>query len=186
MSFDHNLTKKIGLWLKNDDSSEKHILDGADLLLRLTTNRTLFAAIRLNPARYAETVRYQLQKHYDFRVADLTLQELRSMRAEADAGSKAIGVSEKVESASEEAAAFSGYGRRPDHDSLPENIRNLYVRNLEIRRKMQQLHLIIRTKYKEITNCSASDVYSFVRELLNYEKEYTRNWSIYDAASPEL
>lgn len=178
---DHKFTKEIGEWL---ESAGHDITVGARLLLQLTGNRMQYAAICLNPAKYAEMVEYQLQKHYNYRVADLTLQELKTMKSDVDAKSKVIGISADPDSATEAAASFSGYGKRPDHELLPAAIRQKYVDNLEIRRKMQQLHLQIRTKYATIDNCSASDVYALVTELLRYEKAYNDNWADYDAARP--
>lgn len=175
----HEFTKKLGQWL-NADPAERDIMEGADLLLKLTGNKILYSAVRLNPAKYKAHVEYQLQKHYNYRVADLTLEELKTMKQEATEKSAAIGVDSSEESTTEKAAAFAGYGRRPDHDSLPDELKQLYADNLEIRRKMQQLHLQIRTKYNELTNCTASDVYALVRELLRYEDLYNSNWAKYD------
>lgn len=180
---DSKFTKKLGEWLKKD-SAERDTLEGAMLLLQLTGNRLQYSAILTNPTKYAGFVSYQLQKHYNFRVADLTLAELDDLSKKASEQAAAIGIDENEDSASEQAAAFSGYGRRPDHAYLPEEYKKLYEDNLEIRRKMQQLHLQIRTKYREITNCSASDVYALVVELLRYEKIYNDNWAKYDGLKP--
>lgn len=180
----HEFTKKLGAWLARP-AAERDLMEGAFLLLKLRGNRNQYAAITLNPQKYAQFLEYQLQKHYDYRVAALTLAELQEMKKNADSEALRIGISEDPQSASETAAAFSGYGKRPDHESLPEKARKAYADNLEVRRKMQQLHLQIRTKYNEITNCTASDVYALVKELLRYEKIYNRNWEIYDNSSPE-
>lgn len=175
----HEFTKKLGEWL-NAGPASRSIMEGAELLLKLTGNKMLYSAVRLNPDKYAAHVEYQLQKHYNYRVADLTLEELKAMKKQAMEKSAALGVNDTEESTTEKAAAFAGYGRRPDHESLPDELKQLYAYNLEVRRKMQQLHLQIRTKFNELTNCTASDVYALVRELLRYEDIYNSNWAKYD------
>lgn len=180
----NEFTKKLGEWL-NTPSEVRDLAKGAMLLLKLTGNRIQYASISLNLAKYADFIEYNLQKHYNYRVSALTLEELKEMQLAASVKAQKIGISEKEESASEESAKFAGYGKRPDHDDLPSDIQQLYADNLEIRRKMQQLHLQIRTKFKEITDCTASDVYALVKEILRYEKLYLKNWDKYDSASRE-
>ena len=180
----HEFTKRLGAWLALPPA-ERDPAEGALLLLKLRGNRLQYAAIMANPDKYADYLDYELQKHYNFRVADLTLAEVKEMKSEVAEKVEKLAITEAPESAGEDAATFAGYGRRPDHDSLPEAARKAYTDNLEVRRKMQQLHLQIRTKYNELTNCTASDVYALVRELLRYEKIYEKNWSIYDNAAPE-
>ncbi|MDE6330058.1 MAG: hypothetical protein K2L83_05015 [Muribaculaceae bacterium] len=179
----HEFTQEVGAWLATP-AAERDLLKGALLLLRLDTNRFQYARICADPARHAEYLEFHLQKHYNFRVADMTLARVETMSTEALGSAQAIGITEDPASASEESARFAGYGRRPDHDDLPEKARAAYHDNLEIRRKMQQLHLQIRTIIKTMTKCTASDVYSFVQELLKYEKKYNKNWEIYDSAQP--
>lgn len=185
MAFDSNFTLRLKEWLETP-AADRSVADGAALLLRLTGNRLQYAAVMHDPARHAAMVEYQIQKHYDFRVADLTLDQLTRMSRDAASRMEADGIDESEASAGEEAARASGFGARPDHESLPEEIRQLYVDNLAVRRKMQQLHLRIRMELagRQLTACRASDVYAFVRELLDTEKLYISNWERYDSAAP--
>lgn len=185
MAFDNNFTLRLKEWLETP-AAERSTAEGASLLLKLTGNRLQYAAVMHDPGRHAAMVEYQLQKHYNFRVADLTLEQLTEMSRDADSRMEAAGIDESEESAGESAAKSAGFGCRPDHDRLPAEIRQLYVDNLAVRRKMQQLHLRIRMELagRPLTSCRASDVYAFVRELLDTEQLYISNWERYDSATP--
>lgn len=174
----------MGDWLRTP-AAERDIAAGALMLLRITGNHLQHAVITQQPEKYAGMLEYQLQKHYNYRVAGLTAAELEQLSTRSAANAEEIGLTLSRESADESAAAKAGFGKRADHDSLPEDVKALYVENLEVRRKMQQLHLKIRTKYAEITDCTASDVYAFVHELLDLEAHYIANWERYDTATPE-
>ncbi|MDE5774004.1 MAG: hypothetical protein K2H86_06070 [Muribaculaceae bacterium] len=180
MKFDNRITKAIGEWLQTN-ADKRDLEAGALLLLKITSNQLQYANICRR--RDMATLEYQLQKHYNFRVADLTEEQLVGMVAESDRVMSKVGITENPESAekpSESASDSIRRGRRPDHKSLPADIQHLYKDTLEYRHQMQQLHLEIRTLLKKKTPCTASDVYAFVTELLKVEKKYNAAWQKYD------
>ena len=180
MKFDHKITKAIGEWLKTDVTG-RDLEAGALLLLRITSNRLQYANIcRRRDMAFLE---HQLQKHYDYRVADLTEEELEAMIAESETAMTAAGITEDPRSADTPADTATDNirrGKRADHDSLPADIKQLYKNTLDYRHQMQQLHLQIRTLLKSKTPCTASDIYAYVTELLKVEKKYNAAWQKYD------
>lgn len=187
MRFDSTITKAVGQWL-NKKQKEESFEEGATLLLRMTGNRIQYAQFMRNPAKYLEMLEYLLQKHYNFRVADLTEEQLAGMTEEASAKMAAIGITESEASIADPVLPMGSdnttirFGKRPDHDFLPKDIADLYSLTLELRHQMQQLHLQIRTMLKTKTPCTASDIYAFVTELLKVEKKYLQAWEKYDNA----
>lgn len=186
MKFDHKLTKEIGEWLRTT-AAQRDLEAGNILLLTITSNSIQYNNIRRK--RDFATLEYQLQKHYNFRVADLTEEQLAAMVDDSSQKMAEIGITEKPESVETPTDAKGNavrFGRRKDHNSLPEDIQNLYKQTLQYRHQMQQLHLQIRTMLKTKTKCTASDIYAFVKELLVVEKKYSKAWQRYDEYTSEL
>ena len=71
-------------------------------------------------------------------------------------------------------------GRRADHDSLPAEIQALYVENASLMQKMRELHLQLRHLSEQQSSCPDSDRYPFLKELIELDKRYHRNWLQYD------
>ena len=61
---DLELTPKIKEWLETEPS-QRSLHEGADLLLRVTRNRILYANVTRNLARHAGTIEYHLNKIYN-------------------------------------------------------------------------------------------------------------------------
>ena len=79
-------------------------------------------------------------------------------------------------------------GKRADHDMLPLEVQALYVENLDILRRMREVHLRLRTmteKMKDGEMCQDSDRYPFLKELIELDKKYHSNWETYDKAEVE-
>ena len=121
---DHKFTEKIGEWLKTPAEQRDYTV-GALYLLKLSGNQILYRNIIVNVDRHRETIAYQLQKYYNFRVAALTHAQVEAMAAEVGTIASAKALEKKEEPAEPRAA-----GRRPDHDSLPDEIKAVYVENL--------------------------------------------------------
>lgn len=68
---DLELTPQIKKWLETEPS-QRNLQEGADLLLRVTRNKILYANITRNIARHAGTIEYHLNKIYKARLVDIT------------------------------------------------------------------------------------------------------------------
>ena len=88
---DHELTPKIKEWLETEPS-KRDLMKGAELLLRITRNRIMYANITRNIARHAGTIEYHLNKIYKARLADITHAEVRSMMIKVEAISESRGL----------------------------------------------------------------------------------------------
>lgn len=187
---DQKFTDKINQWLNTPDE-ERDYDEGALYLLKLSGNRIMYRNIegRLEKTNTREFVAYQLQKYYNFRVAQLTHEQVEQMAAEVE---KIVDIHNldsveptdtKEPTDSDEPQKSWKPGKRDDHDSLPDEIQALYVENLDILHQMRELHLELRHlsglgRSKEI--CPDSDRYPFLKELIALDKKYHANWEQYD------
>lgn len=186
---DHELTKKIRAWLETPEE-QRDLEEGALLVLRLSNNRIMYQGFQRNLKRSAKMIAYQLQKYYNFRVKDLTHQEVAEMAAEVkkivekdnlQAIPPLAKSSESVgESPSPELVAAIKKGKRVDHDTLPEDIQALYIENLNILQRMRNLHAKLELLSVENATCPDSERYPFLKELIALDKQYHENWHTYD------
>lgn len=173
---DHKFTESIKHWLDTPDSERDYEL-GALYLLKLSGNRILYRTIMVNPAGKKEHIEYQLQKYYDFRVRELTHDQVAEMSAQAERIVKEhIPLAAKADSAPK--------GKRPDHDSLPPEITARYDENLSILRRMREVHLKLRSLSLENVTCPDSERYPFVKEIVELDKRLHKNWEVYDSYVP--
>ena len=187
---DHELTKKMRAWLETPEE-QRDLEEGALLVLQLSNNRIMYQGFMRNLKRSAKMIAYQLQKYYNFRVKDLTHQEVAEMTAEVKKiaekdNLQAIPTSSENESKADgdnpspELVAAIRKGRRVDHDALPEDIQALYIENLHIIQRMRNLHAKLELLSVEHATCPDSERYPFLKELIALDKQYHENWNTYD------
>ena len=176
----HLFTLKLRSWLETPADSRDYAA-GALLLLQLSGNRILYQNIMANLSAHREDVEYQLQKYYNFRVQDLTHEEVKNMekKVESIASEHHLATPRKARSRSAAEAEFKS-GKRQDHDTLPEEIQALYVENASLLKRMRELHLRLRTLSTEESPCPDSERYPFLKELIDLDKKYHANWDTYD------
>lgn len=175
---DANFTKQIQDWL-NAKPEERDYSVGALYLLKLSGNRIMYRnLVARDTPQTREYIEYQLQKYYNFRVADLTHKEVAAMDAQV-----ATIVAEHIPLAAE--ADKQPSGKRADHDTLPDSIKALYVENLSLLQRMRELHLKLRSLSLENATCPDSERYPFLKELIRIDKKLHSNWEQYDHYIPE-
>lgn len=175
---DNQFNFKLQKWL-NDDS--RTIEDGCLLLLQMENNQIHYQNLLRHPNKVA-VMKYlvsELQKRLTVRLANITHKEV----AEMDEQVKVI----VKEHFSYQDAAASGTsneefrkGKRADHDQLPEEIQARYVENLDLLRRMREVHLKLRSLSTEQVSCPDSERYPFLKELIALDKQLHENWNIYD------
>lgn len=170
------LTPQIKEWL-DTEPSQRNLQRGADLLLRITRNKILYVNITRNIARHAGTIEYHLNKIYKARLNDITHAQVRSMMVEVDAIAGARGL-ESTEGSSKRSEFQRG--KRADHDELPDEIKQLYVDNADILRKMRECHVRLRMITPENSTCPDSDRYPWAKEIIALDTLYRENWNRYD------
>ena len=200
MKQDSQFTLKLQEWMNMPDN-QKDWAEGAILLLQLSGNRIMYHNISINPKGKADFIKGQLQKYLNFRLQQLTHDEVEEMQQKVDeivknvikpdavmvnlppvnTDSTAVApVAEaKPSGKSEEFAEFKA-GKRADHDLLPVEIQALYVENLDIINRMRELHLKLRTLSLENTTCPDSERYPFLKEIIALDKHRVANWDTYD------
>lgn len=166
------LTPKIKEWL-DTDPDKRDIKAGAELLLRITRNRILYANITRNPKGKASLLEYHLQKILKKRLIDTTHEEVRQMMTQVDAIAQLRGFS---------ASAGTPFqkGKRADHDELPDEVKRLYVDNADIMRRMREAHTRLRMINPQNSTCPDSDRYPLAKAIIEYDRQYRDNWNLYD------
>lgn len=190
---DHNFTTKIQLWLQTPEA-ERDYEQGALFLLQLSSNRIQYNNLirNIKSLQNRQFIEYQLQKYVNFRVQQLTKAQVEEMnnrvklisdehRLAAYDGTNAAELdapkpSEDGTVSPEEARK----GKRTDHENLPDEIKALYVENLNILHRMREVHLRLRLLSTENATCPDSERYPFLKELIDLDKKYHKNWQVYD------
>ena len=175
---DHKFTEQIKKWLETPEAERDYSV-GALYLLKLSGNRIMYLNTVAQLDRKRQFVEYQLQKYYNFRVQALTHAQVQEMEQQVDAI-----VAEHIPLAAK-ADEQPQKGKRPDHDSLPDDIKAKFVENLSLLQRMRELHLKLRTLSTEDSPCPDSERYPFLKELISLDKKLHANWEAYDRYVPE-
>lgn len=182
---DKNFTLQIRNWL-DTDPAERDLEAGALMLLKLTSNRIQYANVMRAPQKYADWIEAQLSKHYDFRVLELTHDQVRELERKAEdiisalPGDTAAAADKPEDPAAADSQETSFRGRRPDHDSLPDNIKALWTENFDILRRMRECHVTLRMMTLTDHPCQDSERYPFLKEIIQLDKRLHANWKAYD------
>ena len=175
---DHKFTELIKKWLETPEAERDYSV-GALYLLKLSGNRIMYLNTVAQLDRKRQFVEYQLQKYYNFRVQALTHAQVQEMEQQVEAI-----VAEHIPLAAK-ADEQPQKGKRPDHDSLPDEIKAKFVENLSLLQRMRELHLKLRTLSTEDSPCPDSERYPFLKELISLDKKLHANWEAYDRYVPE-
>ena len=172
---DKQFTEQLQAWLTLP-REERDWDAGALMLLQLSGNKIMYRNISVNPIGKAEFIEGKLQQYLDFRLAELTHEQVKEMEHSVD---EIVQSHTEFKSEDNEAKSFKA-GKRADHDSLPDEIKALYVENLDLVHRMRELHLKLRTMSTADSACADSDRYPFLKEFIKLDKKLHDNWNVYD------
>lgn len=172
---DKEFTNKLQTWLSLP-REDRDWDEGALMLLQLTGNKIMYRNLSVNPEGKANFIEGKLQQYLEFRLAELTHEQVKEMQ---HAVEEIVKEHTEFKSDDNEAKNFKA-GKRADHDALPEEIQALYVENLDIVHRMRELHLKLRTMSTTDSTCADSDRYPFLKEFIKLDKKLHDNWNIYD------
>lgn len=172
---DKTFTDKLQAWL-NQSREDRDWDEGALMLLQLTGNKIMYRNLSVNPEGKANFIEGKLQQYLEFRLAELTHEQVKEMQ---HAVEEIVKEHTEFKSDDNEAKNFKA-GKRADHDALPEEIQALYVENLDIVHRMRELHLKLRTMSTTDSTCADSDRYPFLKEFIKLDKKLHDNWNVYD------
>lgn len=172
---DKEFTNKLQTWLSLP-REDRDWDEGALMLLQLTGNKIMYRNLSVNPEGKANFIEGKLQQYLEFRLAELTHEQVKEMQ---HAVEEIVKEHTEFKSDDNEAKNFKA-GKRADHDTLPEEIQALYVENLDLVHRMRELHLKLRTMSTTDSTCADSDRYPFLKEFIKLDKKLHYNWNVYD------
>ena len=172
---DKTFTDKLQTWLSLP-REDRDWDEGALMLLQLTGNKIMYRNLSVNPEGKANFIEGKLQQYLEFRLAELTHEQVKEMQ---HAVEEIVKEHTEFKSDDNEAKNFKA-GKRADHDTLPEEIQALYVENLDLVHRMRELHLKLRTMSTTNSTCADSDRYPFLKEFIKLDKKLHDNWNVYD------
>lgn len=172
---DKEFTNKLQTWLSLP-REDRDWDEGALMLLQLTGNKIMYRNLSVNPEGKANFIEGKLQQYLEFRLAELTHEQVKEMQ---HAVEEIVKEHTEFKSDDNEAKKFKA-GKRADHDTLPEEIQALYVENLDLVHRMRELHLKLRTMSTTDSTCADSDRYPFLKEFIKLDKKLHDNWNVYD------
>ena len=203
---DIKFTEKVQAWL-GTPAEERDYDQGAIFLLQLSNNQIMYRNLSRNTKKNAQFIEYQIRKYMKFRLADLTHAQVVEMQKAVDKivalrhldrKESPVNVADDTEVTGEDTGTVNApestnvnvssefkAGKRADHDSLPIEIQALYVENGNIIHKMRELHMRLRSLSVENATCPDSERYPFLKELIALDKQYHKNWQVYDSWSAE-
>ena len=201
---DIKFTEKVQAWL-DTPAEERDYDQGAIFLLQLSNNQIMYRNLSRNTKKNAQFIEYQIRKYMKFRLADLTHAQVVEMQKavdkivalrhldreetpvnvadDTDVTGEDFGTVDAPESTNVNVSSEFKAGKRADHDSLPLEIQALYVENGNIIHKMRELHMRLRSLSVENATCPDSERYPFLKELIALDKQYHKNWQVYDSWS---
>lgn len=169
------LTPAIKEWLEKEPE-KRDLQEGADILLRITRNRILYANVTRNLKANAEVIEYNLKKIYNQRLQVTTHEEVAAMMKQVDKIAKARGLEYSGNSKKTDLQR----GKRADHDELPAEVQKLFTDNMEIIRKMRDCHVHLRLISPENSTCPDNDRFPFAKEIIALDTLYRENFNKYD------
>lgn len=198
----HQFTAEIQAWLATPDE-EKDYEKGALYFLQLSNNKIMYRTISSNPKKYAKHIIYQIQKYVNFRVQQLTHDQVEDMQRQValivaehalDKEPSPIeptsvnegtvegeqGTEDSTENISAPSSSEFRKGMRADHALLPPDIQAKFQENFSLLQEMRELHLKLRMLSTEDSTCPDSERYPFLKELIEKDKRLHKNWEEYD------
>lgn len=172
------MIEKIQKWL-NTEPSQRDITEGAELLLRIDRNRIAYRNATLFPDRYASHLEYQLKKYLMFMLDRMTHEKVQQLTAEAGAAAE-----RNVDVSAVPPEAIRR-GLRPDHASLPQEVQQLYEQAMATRRRISECHMQARRVMESHVVCKDSELYPWVKEIIELDKKAHALFRQYDSFSPE-
>ena len=165
---------------KNTPEENRDYNDGLRLLADVSGNRSYLFSIR-NPEDRKDFIDYQLTKYIKLVASDIQIEEVKEMTKKVET------IVKENLSLTEEKEDAGHRGRRDDHDSLPDDIKALYVENLDLLHQIRDIHLKLRMMTaEEMQNhkdgyCYEADRHPLLAKIIDLDKRMHENWQKYDS-----
>lgn len=176
MVIDKKVTQAVQDWL-NTPAEQRDLRTGAELMLSLNRNRALYNSVLARPAKYMDKMIYELRKHLRLRLDNMAVADVIRMEERVMPAAKQSIAKQPIISADDEIGeGVIAKGKRTDHDSLPEDIRALWDRNIILYRQL----VLLFNELKAMSDCPPCDRYEKLVILDKADKEYRANFDRYD------
>ena len=176
---DKEFTQKLQEWL-NTPADKRDLELGAKYLLQLSNNQIMHRNIMRNLEGHRQFIEFKINRYLQFRLQDLTHEQVTDMQRKVNQIVRKHALdSDPKNQVKTEGQEWRG-GKRTDHDSLPPEVQALYVENASLLQKMRDLHVRLRMLSEQGSTCPDSDRYPFLKEIIDLDKRYHRNWQEYD------
>ena len=177
MAIDNKLTQEITDWL-NTPKADRDIVAGATMLLKLNSNRFLYANILRRPDKFADKLEYELRKHLHIRLDGMTNADVVRLEAKViPQAKKTLATPPAVVSTDAELPeAKTARGRRDDHERLPAQVQALWDDNFRLYAQIKDLF----ERLKQMEKAQPCDRYEYLKILDETDKKYRRNLELYD------
>lgn len=189
--YDDKLTQDLQSWLAAESHDSASIIHGAELVLKLNRNVSMYQTIIRRPLKFESKVRYELNKFLPMRLERMTLQDVKALDAEVTPEVKeAIDEEQQfmTDNKEEEAAEDSedsdapadmsflprASGIRPDHDKLPADVRSIWQQNKERWNNIKRLYMTL------LPLTQPCDRYEYLQQLKETWYTYKREIERYD------
>lgn len=175
MTMDHKFTHQLKVWLDTPADVRDYAL-GALYVLKLTGNKVLYTNLMADLEGRREYVDAQIERHFEFRAAQCP--DFAPGARDVDAVAADV-VDRNISLAAK--ADVHKTGRRADHDSLPDEVKARYVENLDLLRRMREVHLQLRRLPQGDDADAVAARRPLVKELTTLDKRLHANWKAYDS-----
>lgn len=181
MKLDPKFTASMQSWL-NTPAERRDMAAGAMLLFQANRNRALYNSIVARPAKFAAKLEYEMRKHLKIRLAKMSLEDVVRMDASVMPRVERTVATEAVISTDDELPKGAvAKGKRPDHDTLPAEIQQLWDDNAQRYRKVRALF----EELKAMSDAEPCDRYEKLVILDKEETAYRTSLAAYDAYGNE-
>lgn len=174
MQFDPKITKQMQEFVHADEK-DRDYREAAMLLLKVSGNRVEYNNNVANLDSKKQHILKRLSQYLEFRLKAMTKEEVAEMKKKAD---KIVAEAPKTEERYRT-------GIRDDHDSLPDEILAAYKEANDCIQKQKQLHLKIRSLALADAPCPDSELFPFVKEIIELDKKRLERWKTYDSYKAE-
>lgn len=198
---DPKVTKEIQDWLLHEPKTNEMALSGAMLLQRINPRNFIYrrwlslAAAR--PNYIIDHIEAELKKHLQYRLDGLTLEEVRRLdqrvvpeaqriitegepemvpAADSTDGADSSTVTENNGTDTDKHETVKTLGKRPDHEQLPDEIKQLWDQNGETYKKIKAVF----EELKSMDNLPSCDRYEKLQILASLDTDYLKKMETYD------
>lgn len=175
---DEKLTADMQAWLAKDKHDRESLEAGATMVLKLTRNRAMYNTIITRPERFEDKIRYELNKFLPMRLDKMTMQAVKELDREL-VPEVAVAIEQEPqvvegEQANDENEQATALGQRPDHNELPEAVRNIWDDNRKRWLNIKKLYNTL------LTIEQPCDRYEYLKQLKELWYDYKSALEQYD------